>query len=406
MGLTCGGCAALVRYASGGRGLSCGRYAASLRLTGGAGHRRFAPDASSPAVPTERRSSLTSSSSVGLLLRVGHGVDFENRWTRWSSPAFTRCALRAVKMERVSEALQLPVIVERRRPLAVELEPLEKLNLLRVRRAAQGPVLQESLEPRLFDEVLLRFQFDKLEFLHVPSAQSVVQDDFQGKRREVDVPGFDQRIQERDTVVAGHMEDVRIEELEHEHAHRFITAAAELRHRPEPRFVFQFLLGKSLDHIQQLLGDQALEFTEGLLLEHRAHVSFGAWAALAEDQLAGFPQQRRGLIPQLSLELLLALVVRQLRELPTRQLQELVHLVVDVGAVRRGGRALPREQLGDVGLRHLGGVGEILLLRPELLQSEPNDNRDIHGTPPWCGPAAWQGKLTVTYISDKIPACT
>src|SRR2546422_7683189 len=32
-------------------GLSCGRCAASLRLTGCAGHRRFAPDASNPAVP-------------------------------------------------------------------------------------------------------------------------------------------------------------------------------------------------------------------------------------------------------------------------------------------------------------------------------------------------------------------
>src|SRR5207245_9212521 len=107
---------------------------------------------------------------------------------------------------------------------------------------------------------------DKLKFLHVPSVQSVVQDDLQGKRREVDVPEFDQRIQERDTVLAGHMEDVRIEELEHEHAHRFITSAAELCHGPKPRFVLQFLLSQSLDHIQQLLGDQALEFTEGLLL--------------------------------------------------------------------------------------------------------------------------------------------
>jgi len=53
MGLTSGGYAASVRYASGGRGLSCGRCAASLRLTGCAGHRRFAPAASNPAVPTD-----------------------------------------------------------------------------------------------------------------------------------------------------------------------------------------------------------------------------------------------------------------------------------------------------------------------------------------------------------------
>src|SRR5438046_9620682 len=115
-------------------------------------------------------------------------------------------------MERVSEALQLPVIVERRRPLAVELEPLEKLNFLRGRRAAQGPVLQESLEPRLFDEVLLRCQFDKLEFLHVPSDQSVVQDDLQSDRREVDVPCFVMRLEARYPVLCGHMASARLDE--------------------------------------------------------------------------------------------------------------------------------------------------------------------------------------------------
>src|SRR6266849_5740702 len=305
-------------------------------------------------------------------------------------------------MERVSEALQLPIIVEGRRPLALELEPLEKRDLLRGRRAAQGLALQESLEPRLFNEMLLGFQFDNLKLLHVPSDQSVVQDDLQCKRREVDVPGFDERIQERDTVLAGHMEDVRIEELEHEHAHRLITATAELRHRPEPRFVFQFLLGKALDHIQQLLGDQALEFTEGLLLEHRAYVSFGGWIALAENHVADLAKQRFGLIPQRSLELLLALVVRQLREIPTRQLQELVHLVVNVGAVRCGGRAFPREQLGDVGLRHLGGVGEILLLEPEFLQPLPDHKRNIHGLLLGADQSLSKGKLTGSFMFDKI----
>src|SRR2546426_8825294 len=48
------------------------------------------------------------------------------------------------------------------------------------------------------------------------------------------------------------------------------------------RSVRQFLLGQSLDHVQQLLGDQALQFAEGLLLEHGAHVSFGVGLALAE----------------------------------------------------------------------------------------------------------------------------
>src|SRR5437016_7451021 len=62
-------------YASGGRGLSCGRCAASLRLTGCAGHRRFAPDASNPAVPT----GLTRS-TVGN--RAGGALCFNEQWCR------------------------------------------------------------------------------------------------------------------------------------------------------------------------------------------------------------------------------------------------------------------------------------------------------------------------------------
>src|SRR3989442_10071423 len=99
-------------------------------------------------------------------------------------------------MERVSEVLYLPVIVEGRGPPALELQLLEKLDFLRRRRAAEGRIPKEPLEPRLFDERPFRFQLDKLELLHVSGDQPVVQDDFQGKRREVDVPGRNQRIQE------------------------------------------------------------------------------------------------------------------------------------------------------------------------------------------------------------------
>src|SRR2546426_627923 len=52
-------------------------------------------------------------------------------------------------MERVPEALQLPVIVEGRRPLALELQPLEKLDFLRGRRAAERRILKEFEEPGL-----------------------------------------------------------------------------------------------------------------------------------------------------------------------------------------------------------------------------------------------------------------
>src|SRR6266704_870395 len=76
--------------------------------------------------------------------------------------------LRGAKMERVSEVLQLPVIVEGRRPLTLELQPPEKLDFLRGRRAAEGRILQERLEPGLFDEVLFGLELDELKLLHVP----------------------------------------------------------------------------------------------------------------------------------------------------------------------------------------------------------------------------------------------
>src|SRR2546426_11325401 len=82
--------------------------------------------------------------------------------------------LGGAKMERVSEVLQLPIIVEWRRPLALELQPLEKLHFLRGGRAAERRILKEFLEPGLLDEVLFGFQFDKLKLLHVSSDQSVV----------------------------------------------------------------------------------------------------------------------------------------------------------------------------------------------------------------------------------------
>ena len=77
-------------------------------------------------------------------------------------------------MERVPEALQLPVIVEGRRPLALELQPLEKRDFLRGRRAAERRILKEFVEPGLFADRLLGFPLDKLESLRLPWDDAVV----------------------------------------------------------------------------------------------------------------------------------------------------------------------------------------------------------------------------------------
>src|SRR5213596_2747904 len=206
-------------------------------------------------------------------------------------------------MERVSEVLQLPVIVEGRRPLALELQPLEKRDFLRGRRTAERRILKEFLEPGLFADRLVGFPLDKLESLRLSWDDAVVEDNLQTERRKVDVPGFNQRIQERDAVLSGHVEDVRIEELEHDDPHLLIAAATELSHHPEPvvileleRLVTQTLLDvvkhvakdelendywlrmvaqlsrHVLDHVQQRLGDEAFELAEGLLFKDRADV--------------------------------------------------------------------------------------------------------------------------------------
>src|SRR5437016_7246434 len=101
--------------------------------------------------------------------------------------AFT-CGLWGAKMERISEVLQLPVIVEGRRPRVLEPQPLEKRNFLRGCGAAERRILKEFLEPRFFAAGRFGYPLDKLESLRLPCDDAMVQDNLQTKRREVDVP--------------------------------------------------------------------------------------------------------------------------------------------------------------------------------------------------------------------------
>src|SRR3989442_3981663 len=93
---------------------------------------------------------------------------------RANAPARLPCGLWGAKVERVSEVLQLPVIVEGRRPLALELQPLEKLDFLRGRGAAEGRILKELPQPRLFADGLFAFPPDKLQSLRLPRDDPVV----------------------------------------------------------------------------------------------------------------------------------------------------------------------------------------------------------------------------------------
>jgi hypothetical protein len=60
-------------------------------------------------------------------------------------------------MKRVSEVLQLPVVIEGRRPLSAESQFLQKRDFLLDRIAAEGRILKEVFEPRLFIERIFGF---------------------------------------------------------------------------------------------------------------------------------------------------------------------------------------------------------------------------------------------------------
>src|SRR6266516_3242823 len=195
------------------RKCACGRPSAGAAPAEGC---RPPGRSSRAAVPT----AVSSGSSQPPILRSVRALSL-----RANAPTRLSCGLWGAKMERVSEDLQLSVIVEGRRPLALEPQPLEKLDFLRGHRAAERRILKEFLEPGLFADRLFDFPLDKLESLRLPWDDAVVEDNLQTERRKVDVPGFNQRIQERDAVLSGHVEDVRIEELEHDDPHLLIAAA-------------------------------------------------------------------------------------------------------------------------------------------------------------------------------------
>ena len=206
----------------------------------------------------------------------------------------------------------------------------------------------------------------------------MVQDDVEGKGREVDAPGFDQRIEERDAVLGGEVEDVGVEELQHDHPGLFVASVAQLRHHMEPVVILQLLPCHSFDDVEQRLGDQPLQLAERLLFEDGAEVRRLLGGTFPEDEVANLAKQRRRVLRQLLLELPLPLDIGQPRQLSAGQLEEPVHLLVDVGPVGGRRRLAPSQQLGDVRLGHLGGAGELSLLQAELLQSLPDDQGDVH----------------------------
>jgi len=117
------------------------------------------------------------------------------------------------KMERVSEVLQLTVIIERSRPFAREFQLREELDFFLRRLAAEGRILKECCEPRFFLVSLLGLRFHKFKFPGLPWGHSVVEGNFHTEGREIDIPGFKQGIQEGRTVLNREAENIRFQKL-------------------------------------------------------------------------------------------------------------------------------------------------------------------------------------------------
>ena len=77
-------------------------------------------------------------------------------------------------MERVSQILQLPIIVEWSWPPLYEPQPFQKLDFLAGGIAAERSILEELLKARLYVEGPLRFPFDELKSPRAPKSQSAV----------------------------------------------------------------------------------------------------------------------------------------------------------------------------------------------------------------------------------------
>src|SRR5947207_3745199 len=142
--------------------------------------------------------------------------------------------------------------------------------------------------------------------------QSPVQYDVHAKSLEVDIPGLDQRIEERHAVRDRDMENIRIQELEDGDPHLFIAALAQASHQAEPLFTVQFLSCDSLGHFQDLLRHQAFQFSEWLLLKDCQNLLPFPWLALAKYQLPKILEQRARRVRNLLFELLPPLQTREL----------------------------------------------------------------------------------------------
>jgi len=121
-----------------------------------------------------------------------------------------------------------------------------------------------------------------------------------------------------------------------------------------------------------------LELAQRLAFEDLAYLALLLTRALAQNQLADFHEQRRRRLSRAPVPLRFALHIGQRRELVGGQLQELRHLLVDVGAFGGGRQFLPIEQLRDIRLGHFRRLRQIPLFQIQLFQALFDENGHVH----------------------------
>src|SRR5262245_37139147 len=85
----------------------------------------------------------------------------------WEIPDAPARLLWRAKMQRISEVLQLPIIIEGGWALALELQPLEECDCRRRRISTEGRLLEEGYQPRLLVARIFRVLFYKRKLLQV-----------------------------------------------------------------------------------------------------------------------------------------------------------------------------------------------------------------------------------------------
>jgi hypothetical protein len=66
------------------------------------------------------------------------------------------------------------------------------------------------------------------------------------------------------------------------------------------------------------------------------------------------------------------------RQLQAWQTERTAHLLVQIGAIGQGRELLPPQQLRNVRLGHIGGIGQLTLAEAELVETLSDDEGKIH----------------------------